>query len=618
MRSTLLTFFRQFLFWILFFNFSRLIFLIFNNNILRAEKIPMSEISGVFYYSFKLDFATACYIMVIPFLLLVVGFVLKKKWLRFVNIGYAVVIIAGYALTVAGEIGIYPEWKTKLTYKVIKYLQHPAEIYNSAQTGTFFILLLLWIVLTAGAIFLYIRFFCPDFREKKLNPVFASLFTLITPGLLFIGLRGGIQEIPINQSESFYSRHNILNIVSVNNGFNLYISVFENLQNMGHNPFVFMPPGKAAAIMEQLYKPGPDSTANVLRYPRPNIVMIILESWSADLIESLGAEPGITPEFAQLEKQGILFDQFYSSGSRSEQAMASIYSGFPSHPISSITVQPDKIRDLPSLAGVLKGEGYYTAFYFGGQLIYGNIKSYIMFNGFDKIMEGKDFPSSFPRGKLGIHDGFTLTYMLKEISTMKQPFFSSIFTLSTHSPYDQPFEKPLKWGDNEREYINSAYYTDHSLGEFFRAAQKEPWYDKTLFLLVSDHSHNSYRNWHPQSKEYHRVPFMMVGNAILKEYQGTRISKIGNQHDVAATLLGQLKIPAGIFPYSKDLLNPGSGEFAYYTTEDGMGWITPQYYFTFEKTGNYYYPWSSQPLPDSVREQGLAYLQTVFTDYLNR
>ena len=151
-----------------------------------------------------------------------------------------------------------------------------------------------------------------------------------------------------------------------------------------------------------------------------------------------------------------------------------------------------------------------------------------------------------------------------------------------------------------------------------RAAKKEPWYEKTLFLLVSDHSHNSYRNWHPQSKDYQRVPFMMLGEAIKPEYRGTRISKIGNQHDVASTLLGQLRIPSVIFPYSKDLLNPGSGEFAYYTTEDGLGWITPQYYFTFEKTGSYYYPWSSQPLPDSVRDQGLAYLQTVFADYLNR
>ena len=120
MKNTLLNFLRQWVFWLLFFNVSRLIFLIFNYQIIRAERIPLAEIAGVFYHSFKLDLATACYIMVIPFLLIVAGFVLRKGRLRYINIGYTSIIITAYALTVAGEIGIDPEWKTKLAYKVIK------------------------------------------------------------------------------------------------------------------------------------------------------------------------------------------------------------------------------------------------------------------------------------------------------------------------------------------------------------------------------------------------------------------------------------------------------------------------------------------------------------------
>jgi phosphoglycerol transferase MdoB-like AlkP superfamily enzyme len=431
-------------------------------------------------------------------------------------------------------------------------------------------------------------------------------------------LRGGFQQIPINQSESYYSDHNILNIAAVNNVFNLYISIFENLQNFDHNPYVFMDQATAAQLMKEVYHTTGDSTLHILKTSRPNIVLIILESWSADLIASLGGKPGITPEFEKLQRNGILFDQVYASGSRSEQGMASLFGGFPGHPVSSITVQPDKFVKLPSLVKDLKSNGYSSSFYFGGQLIYGNIKSYIIFNGFEKIMEGYDFPESLPRGKLGIHDEFTLDYMVNDLGTLKQPFFSALFTVSTHSPWDQPFEKPLKWGDNEREYINAAYYTDHCLGEYFAKARTKPWYPNTLFIIVADHSHNSYRNWHPQTKEYHKIPLMFYGDVLKEEFRGRVWNKLGNQHDLPATLLCQLGLQANKFPFSKDLFNPAVPEFAYYSTEDGVGWIRPYGYFTYDKTTDFYYWWTDPNLPDSIKQEGKAYLQTVFGEYMSK
>jgi phosphoglycerol transferase MdoB-like AlkP superfamily enzyme len=514
--------------------------------------------------------------------------------------------------------GIYPEWKTKLTYKVIKYLSNPSEIYNSAETASFFILLLLFLLVAFAGIWLYNIYFYHEAEYGKIKLWKTVTFILVTPFILFVGLRGGIQEIPINQSQSVFSSHNILNVAAVNNGFNLYISIFENLANFGNNPYLFMAPEEASLQMKKLYPLTTDSTITVLTTTRPNIMIIILESWSADLIAGLGGEPGITPEWKQLEKEGILFTEIYASGSRSEQGMASIFSGFPAHPISSVTVQPDKTVGLPSLTRDLKRVGYHSSFYFGGQLIYGNIKNYIIFNGFDKIMEGEDFPDYLPEGKLGIHDEFIFSHVASELNGMPTPFLASIFTLSTHSPWDQPFDKPLKWGDNEREYINAAYYTDHCLGEFFREVRKRPWFDSTLFILVADHSHNSYRNWHPHSREYHRIPMLFFGHVIRPEFRGTSWVKMGNQHDLAATLMAQLGISYSRFPYSKDLFNPDSEDFAYFTTEDGVGWVRPGFQFTYEKTGNFFYPWSSQNLPDSVKREGLAYLQTVFSDYMNR
>jgi phosphoglycerol transferase MdoB-like AlkP superfamily enzyme len=581
------------------------------------EKIPLADIIQMPLRALRLDFATACYIMVIPFLILVVQSIYSAKWVNFLNKIYTAILCFAYALTTAGEIGIYSEWKTKLTYKVIKYLSNPSEIYNSSDTGIFFLLVFLLLFMFLTGFFAYIKFFAVNIIREKRNLIFSLIFLLFTPPLMFIGMRGGVQQIPINQSESYYSKHNIVNLASVNNLFNLYISIFENLPNFNKNPYVFMDSKKAAMEIKEIYKTKKDTTISVLTNPHPNIVLLILESWSADLIQDLGGEPGITTEFKNLEKKGLLFDQIYASGSRSEQGMASIFGGFPAHPISSITVQPDKFVKLPSLPKELEKDGYTTSFYFGGQLIYGNIRSYIIFNNFDKIMEGADFPANIPRGKLGIHDQYTLDYQMNDLENQKQPFFSALFTVSTHSPWDQPYKRPLTWGANENNYINAAYYTDHCLGDYFRKVEKEPWFNNTLFIIVADHSHNSYRNWDPQSKEYHKIPLLFYGNVLKDEFRGKRWHKLGNQQDIAATLLSQLGLDHKMFHWSKNLFNPYIPEFAYFSTEDGDGWIRPDAYFSFDATTNFYHFMQIKPeIKDSILTEGKAFLQGVFGEYM--
>jgi phosphoglycerol transferase MdoB-like AlkP superfamily enzyme len=616
-KKIILSLLRQLFFWIVFFDFIRLVFVIYHLRLFIVEKIAVTEIPGMFWYSLPLDIATACYILMFPFLLLVIQSLTNARWLNTVNKTYTAILVFFYSLTGAAEMGIYSEWKTKLTYKVVKYLGHPGEIYNSSETWIFFLLLFLFILMFLTGFYSYTRLFYPEHSNEKRNLVFTLMFFLLLPLAMVAGMRGGVQQIPINQSQSYYSKNNILNLASVNNFFNLYISIFENLPNFSRNPYVFMPEKQAHQIIRDIYKVRQDTTISILKVPRPNIVILILESWSADLLEDLGGEPGITPRVRKLAREGILFDQIYASGARSEQGMASIFSGFPAHPISSITVQPDKFVKLPSLPRKLQKEGYSTSFYFGGQLIYGNIKSYIFFNNFDKIMEGADFPAAIPRGKLGIHDQYTLDYQLKELNTQRQPFLSALFTVSTHSPWDQPFPKPLKWGENEREYINAALYTDHCLGEYFDKARKESWYRNTLFIIVADHSHNSYRNWHPQSREYHKIPLLFYGDVIREEFRGKRWHKLGDQHDIPATVLAQLGLKHKEFHWSKDLFNPYTPDFAYFSTEDGVGWIRPDAYFSYDVKPDYYNFIEVKPeLKDSIVREGKAYLQGVFGEYM--
>jgi len=618
MKQILLALGKQFIFWLLFFAFERTLFLVFNSNLLTAENIPITEIPGAYWYSLHLDFAMACYILFIPYVFLLVQSVYSPPWLNLINKVYTAIILVAYSLITTAELGIYSEWKTKLPYKALLYLKHPSELFNSTTTGNFLLLILLFTGQIVLAFYIYRKFFFTSIVHLKRNFVFTAIFLIITPGLFVLGMRGGYQQIPINQSESFYSKHNILNHASVNSGFNLFISIKENLDNLDKNPFAVYPDAAARETIRQIYKVPVDTTIYILNSNRPNIVLLILESWSADLIESLGGEPGITPQFRELEKGGILFTSAISSGSRSEQGMASIFGGFPAFPYTSITVQPDKSQKLPSMVRQLSKLGYATSFYFGGQLIYGNIKGYIMSNGFNRIREIYDFGDDVIRGKLGVHDEFVLARQLAELKNEKQPFFSALFTLSSHSPYDQPMKEVLHWGKNERHFINAAYYTDKCLGEYFRKARKEPWYKNTLFILVADHGHNSYRNWDFNSPDYHRIPLLFYGDAIKPEFRGTQINRMVAHTDIPATILAQLGQDHSGFDWSRNLMNPYSPNFNYFAMDNGLGWIRPSGYFEYDYTTSTYYQNTIPPREqDSIIKEGKTYLQRVFQEYMD-
>ncbi|MFH1119184.1 MAG: sulfatase-like hydrolase/transferase [Bacteroidota bacterium] len=618
MKQIIASILRQLLFWMLLFAFSRTVFLVFNFNLLIIEGIRFPEAIASYWHAIHLDLATASYFLIIPFIILLIQSFYSPNWLNKVNKVYVLITIFLFCLLTVVELGIYPEWKTKLPFKAFSYLSNPTEVYDTISTRLFFSLLGLFILEFTVSYLIYLKWFYRNIVSIGRNYFFIAAFVLLTPPILFTGIRGGVQQIPINQSESYYSHHNILNLASVNSGFNLFVSAIENYKNFGKNPYSFYSKEEVKKTVEQIFRTERDSTTVVLTTQRPNIVLLILESWSADLIESLGGEPGITPEFHSLEKEGILFTSLWATGPRSEQAMSSIFGGFPAHPISSITVQPDKFSKLTTITHKLIDQGYSTSFYFGGQLIYGNIRGFILHNGFNRITELKDFGNDVKKGKLGVHDEFLLTRQLNDLNKEKQPFFSALFTLSSHSPYDQPMEDVLEWGDNEKNYINSAYYTDRSVGEFIRAAKMQPWYKNTLFIIVADHSHNSYRNWTFTTPLYHKIPMLFFGEVIKTEYKGTQKPRLANQCDIASTLLHQMNIDSEEFHWSRNLFNPYSPEFAYYSFEEGVGWMRPAGHIVYDAAIDHFHEKSvPEKYRDSIIREGKSYLQAVFEEYMS-
>lgn len=599
----------------------RMLFLLIYAQSIWLEEIAFSEVLSTFYYALKLDNATASYFLILPFFILFFQTLMSPQWLNDLNKIYTGLLLFVFVLINTVEFGLYAEWRTKLSFKAFHYLDHLDEVVNTAQTGQSILLLMILAALTWAGFYFYKRFFFTSILRIRISPIASLFFLLFGLTILFSMARGGLQIKPINQSAVYFSKHHILNNGATNSAFNLFSSAYDHLKKEDENPFIEMPFEEAQAIVKQLFSQDSDSIPKILNTTEPNIVLLILESWSADLIESLGGKPGITPFFHSLEKEGLLFNNIYATGSRSEQGMLSIFSGMPAHPISSITVHPEKYHGLPTWVHQLNEKGYFTSFNFGGQLIYGDIKSYILYNEFDSVKEIEDYDSNIPRGKLGIHDEFTLLEMEKELNQTKEPFFSALYTISSHSPYDQP--KPdteaLPWGNNEHKYINAAYYTDQSLKKFFEKARQSTWYKNTLFVIVADHSHNSYRNHAMQSAEYNKIPLLFYGSVLKPEFQGKVITHLGYQADIIATLLPQLDLDSSDFQWSKNLLDSSSSEFAYTAYEEGFIWIRPEGQISYEKRLDYYYK-NTVPKSqfDSISREGKAFLQVLFQDFMDR
>ncbi|MDR1225358.1 MAG: sulfatase-like hydrolase/transferase [Prevotellaceae bacterium] len=618
MKHHLKFFLKYLFFWMAVFAYARVVFYIFYLAELRLQGVNLWwEIFPTLFHAWKLDISAACYLLLVPFLLCAAQMFFKKGWSAYAILGYSALLLLVYFGIVGGELGIYGEWQSKLTYKALLYLRHPDEVVNSAPIGQVIALTLIAIGSTALWTFIFRRWFL-DKSLSKVKWYYAVPCILMGPFLLLAGMRGGARPIPIHQSIVYFSQKQILNDIAVNPAWNLLHSVIHGAGILEKNSFVTMPQDEAKAIVAALHRVEQDTSVGVLTVDRPNIVILILESWSGDMIESIGGTAGITPNFRRLEQDGLMFGQVYSGGKRSQQGLVGIFAGYPALPQITACDFPEKAKRLPTITQKLNENGYHTSFYFGGQREYGNIGAFIMFNNFARDVKEEDFTGShLHRGKLGVHDEDVLAQQLEDLRKEPQPFFSALFTLSSHSPFDQPLQNALDWSLPQMPFLNSVYYTDKCLGEYFAQARKEAWYGNTLFVLVADHGRVSHIPRDFYSFEHIHIPMLLYGEALKPEFRGQRINHLATQADLPKTLLKQLKIDATLFPWSKDILNPYTENFAYVEEQAGPGYKRPEGSFVYSFESNSFIN-KDLPASDSARifREGTAYLQVLFQEFI--
>ena len=570
--SNLKYFIKLFVFWLFYFFINRLFFIA--NYFEEFLQVNTSELLQIVPKSIGLDISFVAYLSAVITLVLFFNTnIVSAKFNLFISkliywINAFFIVVS--ALIIGGEISLYAEWRTKLNFAALSHFANPSEVFSTATYANYFTMILA-ILISVIFVKMYEVFVHQTFVSVKysVKQFFINLIKLpLVLGVLLLILRGGWQEIPINLSDAYFSKNIIVNDVAVNPNWNLIQNLLKNKSNFKGNPYEKHSKEEVEKYMMELQQIN-DSTTYVLNTKTPNIVFVLLESWSADNVESLGGLQGITPNFKSLEKEGLLFTEFYSNGWKSDQGMAAIFSSFPVFPYVSIINQTDKARKLPSLNKSLKD--YHSSYFFGGQLTYGNIKGYLLSQGFDKVKDGADF-KHLPSGSLGVHDEYMFTQFKEELNDLPQPFMSTLFTISSHSPYDFPAEHKLSFNSKQDEYVNSVAYTDKCLGDFMESVKNEDWYANTLFVIVADHSHNSPIKRRFAQKERFKIPMLWYGEVLDANYQGNEWSSLSSHLDIAPTILNQMDINVDNDYFGADILGNNSG-FIFYCFGSGYGMI---------------------------------------------
>ncbi len=620
MLKNLFALIRFFLFWLIFFLITRITFEIYFREKLKIASTK--EIIASFFYAVRLDCSTIAYIAIIPLLVsIIVWFIpggsIKAIWYK--TYIWFCLLISSF-LTIL-DLNIFREWGTKVNYRVFDTLIHnySEAIASSGSSPIALCLTIGAVILLAGILLSNLiidyKYKGPDVKWPY--KIFISSFLI---GLNFLFIRGGIQDTPINQSMAYFSSKQILNQSALNTEWNLFDNIFENLR-AAHNPYVYFKPKFADSLSRSLYLQKADTTIHILKTEKPNIVILQLESFTADIIQSLGGDKGVCPNFEKFIKNGILFDSVYAAGDRTDKGIVAILSAFPSQAVRTIIINNTKQEKLPAIPNSLKNSGYTTSYFYGGEDEYMNFKSYMLTHKIDHITSEWNFDRRQIDSKWGVNDGTLLDAHIRYLNKETQPFFSLIETLTNHEPFELPGKHHFPGESVSNQFRSTAYYTDSCLNAYFEQAKQQPWYKNTLFILVADHGHRLPRNTSDsfQPAKYH-IPLIFFGGAVKEQYRGIRVHKLGSQTDIAATILAQLNLPYNQFKWSKDLLNPGSKSFAFFDWDNGFGFMLPEQAISFDNLGKSVIytknPKATQAVNEKTLQYGKAYLQQVFTEYM--
>ena len=340
---------------------------------------------------------------------------------------------------------------------------------------------------------------------------------------------------------------------------NTPFSMYKTIERKGITKLHFFDDGQAERIYTPVHQPADSAVFNSM-----NVMLIILESFGKEHWGFYnrhldgGNYAGYTPFLDSLAAQSLTFKYSYANGGKSIDALASALASIPAIPEPYI-LSPhfdNKIQALPQL---LKEKGYETAFFCGQTNGAMGFTAFCKWMGFEKHFEKNEYDGKDGIwGIWGIWDEEFLQFTAKKMSALREPFLTTLFTISSHHPFQVPERYIDKFQEGTLPIHKCIRYTDYALQRFFETAQKQPWYNNTLFVLIADHINGVVHDEYKTTPELFAVPVIFYKpDGSLKDYR----HEIAQQMDVTPTVLGYLNYDQPYFAFGFDV-NKTAGRFA--------------------------------------------------------
>jgi len=502
-----------------------------------------------FIQGFRFDFIIISAIISIPTcisLLLHRIRPLAKTWSVILN-AYLLIMLVAILLTECATPSFIDQYDIRPNVWFVEYAIYPREI-----TALLFTAYKMELLITGILIALTLGFFASQTFKGTSKPAgrLGWISTLITVPVMVVlfacVIRSTTDHRPVNPSTVAFSNDPMVNTLPLTSIYSVLYAINQlKDEQVNKRPYgdlatedVFNEVKKAMSINADDFVNSSIptlhiSTARTHRDTPKNIVIILEESLGAEFVGSLGGLP-LTPEIDALSKQGIWFENLYATGTRSVRGIEAVISGFLPTTARSVVKLGKSQRHFFTIAKLLKDQGYDTSFIYGGESQFDNMRSFFAGNGFDSVIDNKDYKDPVFEGSWGVSDEdlFNMAHDTFTQLAPKGPFFSLVFSSSNHAPFDYP-ENRIELFDEDPATVNNAVkYADYAVGQFFKDAKKSNYWDNTIFLVISDHNSRVFGANLVPIQRFH-VPALILGSGI----KPNSVKRLASQVDMIPTLL---------------------------------------------------------------------------------
>lgn len=575
--------------------FSLFRFILFLTEKNRIENSSIGDIISAFIMGIKFDIVISGYIILFPFILLSIIYIIKKSSFICEKV---ISIIKFYILSFftlsfvicASDIPYFNQFFSRFSILAFQWIDSPVFVMKMVfQEPRYWLIIIPLIFL----VIIFIKLIKKSFNSFTasnyvVNRYVLSAISILFLLLIFIGIRGRIEKkSPIRIGTAYFCNNPFLNQLGLNPNFTLIRSALDATKE--ENKSVNLIDNNVAILNVQsnLNISKPNSEYPILRKVQfdtlipnnYNVILVIMESMSVAKMQRHGNNDNLTPFLDSISSCGYYFENTYTSGIHTMNGIFSTLFSFPAlfrqHPMKE-----SSMLKYMGIYSTLKSNGYSTIYFTTHDGQFDNVEGFLKANDCERVISKSDYPQSKVKTTLGVPDDYMFEFsipIINELSKKSKPFFATFMTASDHGPYYLPEYFKPKTNEIKKQIIE---YADFSLRKFIELASSQKWFSNTIFVFIADHG-APLDNLYEMSIDYHHTPLLFYSPSIIANYKV--FDKIASQIDVFPSIMGLLQIPYYNNTLGIDLFRENR-DYAILNADDKFGVISKNW-LLIEKGG---------------------------------